>query len=199
MIDLQNARVNTAGVYVRIQGCYLFALGIRTHDGNIPVVRIGGHREGNETGWQCAKREAYEESNLQIQPRSPEVAWWADGDRIEAGLKRIPWGSGTAGECDPGLVVSYRRNGETLLSLMYYGEAEELPAPSSEVKGLLLLSSEEVHRLCRAPLTLEQYLQQGGKAILKAEFDTQLLLEPFTQLRLLSRILSMGAQAQQPA
>ena len=62
VIDLQKARINTAGAYVCIDGYYLFALGIRPYNGHIPIVRLGGHREGHETGWQCAVREAYKEA-----------------------------------------------------------------------------------------------------------------------------------------
>ena len=79
-------------------------------------------------------------------------------------------------------------------SIMYLAHAEGVPTPSSEVKGLLWLEKEEIHSLCREPLTLEQYLGRGGKAILKDEFDTRLVLEPFAQLRLLSRILSVQSE-----
>lgn len=44
-----------------------------------------------------------------------------------------------------------------------------------------------IHRLCREQLTLEEYLRRGGKALLNGEFDQSLVLEPFLQLRLLSR------------
>lgn len=73
---------------------------------------------------------------------------------------------------------------------MYLAEADGLPTPSSEVKGLLFLSEDEIQRLCREPMTLEQYLSQGGRATLKEPFDTRLVLEPFALLRLLSRILN---------
>lgn len=43
---LQNAIVNTAGAYVCIDGYFLFTIGIRPYQGRIPVVRLGGHREG---------------------------------------------------------------------------------------------------------------------------------------------------------
>jgi hypothetical protein len=75
---------------------------------------------------------------------------------------------------------------------MYLAQAEDVPMPSSEVKGILLLAKEEIHSLCRESLTLGQYLSRGGKALLNYEFDPNLLLEPFAQLRLLSRILSKG-------
>ena len=68
MFDIQGARINTAGAYVLINGLYLFTIGIKLHNGQIPVIRLGGHREENETGWQCAEREVFEEANLQIEP-----------------------------------------------------------------------------------------------------------------------------------
>ena len=191
MNRLQNARINTAGAYIRMDDCYLFAIGIRPHNGRIPVVRVGGHRERNETGWECAQREVYEETGLCVEPTHPGITYLADGDHLETELQKIQWDQLKEGEYDPCLVVTYPRMGETLLSLMYFVEAGGFPTPSSEVKGLLLFREQEIHRLCREQCTLEQFLQQGGRAILKAEFDGKLLLEPFAQLRLLSRILSI--------
>jgi 8-oxo-dGTP pyrophosphatase MutT (NUDIX family) len=190
MIDIQNARVNTAGAYICIDGYYVFAIGIRPYNGHIPIVRLGGHREEQETGWQCAVREVYEESNLHITPLLPPTTYLCNWDQIDTELQEIQWQPKVKGEPIPKLVVTYRREDKMHLSLMYLAHAEGVPKPSSEVKGLLFLREEEVHRLCQGPLTLEQYLNTGGKAILNAEFDTSLILEPFAQLRLLSRILS---------
>jgi hypothetical protein len=66
--EIKNAKINTAGAYVCIRDFYLFAIGIHPNNGNIPIVRLGGHQEENETGWQCAVREVYEEANLHIRP-----------------------------------------------------------------------------------------------------------------------------------
>ena len=194
MIDLQNATINTAGAYVCINGLYPFAIGIQPHNGHIPIVRLGGHREGHETGWQCAVREVYEETNLQIRPLLPQTTYLSDWDHIETELQEIQWQHKIEQGPIPILVVTYRRADKIFLSLMYLAHAEGLPTPSSEVKGLLLLEKEEIHSLCQEPLTLEQYLSRGGRAILKDEFDTSLVLEPFAQLRLLSRILSVESQ-----
>jgi len=194
VIDIQHARVNTAGAYVCLNGLYPFAIGIRPHNGHIPVVRLGGHREEHETGWQCAAREVYEETHLQIRPLTPLTTYLSDWDHIETELEEIRWQHETEGEPIPILVVTYRREDQISLSLMYLAHAEGLPRPSSEVKGLLLLEKEEIHHLCQEPLTLEQYLSRGGKAILNGEFDPGLVLEPFAQLRLLSRILSIPSE-----
>lgn len=189
LIDIQSARVNTAGAYVCLDGLYPFAIGTRPYDGRIPVVRLGGHREEPETAWHCAAREVYEETNLRIKPLTPPTTYLADGDHLETQLKEIQWQYETEQEHIPLLVVAYQHQDGMLLSLMYLAQAEGLPTPSSEVKGLLLLEAKDIHRLCREPLTLEQYLSDGGKALLNHEFDRSLILEPFAQLRLLSRIL----------
>jgi 8-oxo-dGTP pyrophosphatase MutT (NUDIX family) len=190
VIDIPSTRVNTAGAYVCIDGSYLFTLGTQLHNGHIPIVRLGGHREEHETGWQCALREVYEEAQLHISPQQPQTTFLSDWDHIEAELQEIEWQQQIEQEPMPLLVVTYYREDKMHLSLMYLAQAEGFPKPSSEVKGLLLLTPEEIHRLCQQPVILEQYLSRGGKAILNDEFDPRLVLEPFAQFRLLSRILA---------
>jgi 8-oxo-dGTP pyrophosphatase MutT (NUDIX family) len=194
VINVQKARINTAGAYICLDGYYLFAIGIQTHNGQIPIIRLGGHREEGETGWRCAAREVYEETNLRIQPLMPQMTYVCDWDRIDKELQEIQWLPKFEGEPIPILVVTYRRENKMHLSLMYLAQAKGAPTPSSEVIGLLLLRPEEIHRLCQEPVTLEQCLHSGGRAILNAEFDTSLVLEPFVQLRLLSRILSLQSE-----
>jgi len=193
LIDLQNANVKTAGAYVCIHGSYLFAIGIRPYHGRIPIFRVGGHRQEHETGWQCAVREVYEEASLQIKPLPTKTTLLTDGGRIELELERIRWQTSNE-EPVPLLVTAYLRNNRILLSLIYLAHTEGSPAPSSEVKGLLLLEKEQIHQLCREPVTLEEFLSSGGRAILNGEFDTRLVLEPFLQLRLLSKILSQESE-----
>ena len=194
MFNPQGARINTAGAYVIINGLYLFTIGIKLHNGHIPVVRLGGHREENETGWQCAVREVLEEANLRIEPILPQTTYLCDWDNLDAELSIIPWQHNNAQEPIPCLVVTYSREEVITVSLMYFARATGVPMPSSEVKGLLLLDEAEIHRICQGPTTLAQYLNNGGKAILSDEFNTCLMLEPFAQLRLLSKILSVQSE-----
>lgn len=187
--EIQNARINTAGAYVYFRGFYLFAIGINPHHGNIPVVRLGGHREEQETGWQCAVREVYEEAGLHIAALPSHRTYFLDWNHPDSDLQEISWANKIEQEPVPSLVVSHRRERHIILSLMYLAHAEEVPTLSSEVKGLLFLTGEEIHRLCREPQTLEQFLSSGGMVILNAEFDKSMVLEPFLQLQLLSRML----------
>jgi ADP-ribose pyrophosphatase YjhB (NUDIX family) len=192
VIDLHQTRINTAGAYVCVQGLYPFALGSRPNQGRIPVIRLGGHREQGETGWQCARREVYEETGLSIQPLAPPATYYVDFDDPEASLQQVRWERTDEQEAIPCLVVGYCRDGQSWLSLMYLAQAEQLPRPCSEIHGLLLLDREAIHWLCAASRTLEQYLARGGRALLSGEFDRSLLLEPFIQLRLLSKMMDIN-------
>ena len=190
MIEIQKAKINTAGAYVCVNGLYPFAIGTQLHNGHIPVFRLGGHRVEHETGWQCTMREVYEETSMQLRPITPATTFLLpDGDDVNTGLEKILWQHETDQEPAPMLVVAYRREGNIMLSLMYLAQADRLPIPSSEVKGLLLLDKKDIHRLCREPITLGQYLKNGGKALLNYEYDRGLVLEPFIQLQLLSRMI----------
>jgi ADP-ribose pyrophosphatase YjhB (NUDIX family) len=189
MLELQNTRINTAGAYICMDGFYIFAIGIQPYKGHIPIFRLGGHREGSETGWQCAAREVYEEANLHILPVSPQATYLSMWVQRESDLQETDWHSKTDHEPSPLLVVRYCTESDTHLSLMYLACTEGSPTPSSEVKGLLFLNRNNIHQLCNESLTLEQYLDRGGKAMLNADFNVELVLEPFAQLRLLDKIL----------
>ena len=195
-MDISKAKINTAGAYVIVKGLYPFAIGIKPNRGRIPIVRFGGHREPYETGWQCAQREVYEEANIRIRPLATRTTYLADKDQLEAELTEIRWGGPTYQDHIPLLVVADGRTEPASLSLMYLAQADEMPTPSSEIRGLLLLDEAAIHRLCQEPITLGEYLRSGGKAVLRGNFDTHLPLEPFVQLRLLSRILLAQAGTQ---
>jgi hypothetical protein len=131
----------------------------------------------------------YEEAHLEINPLPPPMTYLVDWDSMDSEIREIRWEQGVDQEPDPILVVSYYREAGVHLSLMYLAQAEGIPIPSSEVKGLLLLDKEDIHALCGEPVTLGQYLNRGGRALFSESFDTALVLEPFAQLRLLSEIL----------
>ncbi len=190
VLNLKDAYIKTAGAYVYINGLYPFAIGWKLHNGNIPVVRLGGHVEENETGWECAVREVTEEANVQIRPVISAKTYLVSAEDITLDIQEIPWEQETDGNIKPILVVAYHLECETALSLMYLAQSDEKPTPSAEVKGILLLDPESIDQICRESITLGQYLQRGGKAIFNELFDRERTLEPFIQLRILSRLFS---------
>ncbi len=192
MRDLKGANIRTAGAYVSIEGLYPFQIGRELHNGNIPVIRLGGHVEAKETGWECAVREVAEEANIRIKPIIAKKTYLvaAENDRMD--IQEIEWDGESDGGIKPLLVVAYDHiESDPTLSLMYLAQSAEMPTPSAEVKGLLLLCPESINRICQEPITLDQYLKEGGKAIFRDDFDQSRTLEPFIQLRIFSRLLKI--------
>lgn len=188
--EIQKAEIGAAGAFISIDGRFLFALGAKPHNRKIPVYRLGGHLEPDESGWDCAVREIYEETGLDITPASTPITYFLpNGDNPDSNLEVIKWQHHTSKTPTPYLVVAYQRDDTTTLSLMYRAKSNGDPQPAAEVKGLVFLTNDELHRLCQDSLTLGQFLGNGGKAILNHEFDQRMVLEPFLQVKLLSKIL----------
>ncbi|GEM_PF-5755414 len=59
---LHEAIIATARAYVLVGAAYLFAVGPNHTGPTLAIFRIGGHRNGAETPWACAAREAAEEA-----------------------------------------------------------------------------------------------------------------------------------------
>jgi ADP-ribose pyrophosphatase YjhB (NUDIX family) len=190
-LNLREATIATAGAYVLIDGCYVFAIGPTPSGNALAVFRLGGHREAHETVWQCAAREAYEEACIQIQPLSPPTTYWMDANDVDVHIQSAAWPFESVGEPLPFCVVSLQKEGTQQFSVMYLAQADEPPAPASEIRGLLLLTPADVLKVVYESVTLQRYLCEGGKAILQADFDEYLPLKPLLQLRMLARILQI--------
>jgi 8-oxo-dGTP pyrophosphatase MutT (NUDIX family) len=177
-------QILTAGAYVHVAGCFPFQVGPSPSGETLGVVRLGGHREGVETGWQCAAREAFEEAHLRLSPQQPPATYWVAAADETAFLPG-PWPLG-ADEVAP-LVVITRPEGT--LTPMYLASSQDEPIPSTEAKGLLLRRPDHIHQLVKDSLTLGQYLADGGSARLRERLPRHLVLQPFLQLRLLHILL----------
>jgi len=200
MVDFKDAQLKSAGAYVSMDGLYPFAIGWKLHNGNIPVVRLGGHVIGDETGWECARREVEEEANIRIRPVNPEKTYLVLAETPEIELQETAWDPEENGILKPLLVVAAHPTGSRpSLSLMYMAQSDEMPTPSAEVRGILLLDPESILQLCPAPVTLDQYLQRGGQAVFSGPFDRTRTLEPFLQLRILAQMLKAGIYTIPPA
>ncbi|OQR56665.1 DNA mismatch repair protein MutT, partial [Bacillus sp. CDB3] len=89
-------------------------------------------------------------------------------------------------EVDPLLIID---SPDKTLSIMYIAHSENEPNPSSETKGLLLLSVSDISLICSKEITLNDYIKQGGMAILNEKMNKELILQPFPQLLFLAELL----------
>jgi 8-oxo-dGTP pyrophosphatase MutT (NUDIX family) len=184
----------TAGAYVLTGGRFVFMVGPTKPGDKLGVVRLGGHCEAHETFWDCAAREVFEEAALRIRPLSPPATYQFEDGQSDERLTPTPWLAESPEAVPPLLVLDRRAANPPALSVMFLVSAGGTPIPSAETQGLLLLSPDEVFRLVYTPSTLDQYLQAGGQALLRADLPTHLPLEPFIQLRLLATLLEWHPQ-----
>lgn len=173
--------VRTSGAYVLYKGLFVFQVGPTKEGDKLGVVRLGGHREGKETALDTAKREVFEEAQIEIAPFNPNTTFYLSEWNEEPTKVNIN---------EPIVPILIKGNEETSYSIMYLSNTLTLPAPSSESKGLLLLSPKNVQLICQKRITLCDYQKIGGISILKTEIDVNLILQPFPQLLFLSRLLN---------
>ena len=175
-----NQNVKTSGAYVIYQGLFIFQVGPTEKADKLGVVRLGGHKELEETALETASREVFEESSMKIIPINSPITYhlseWGNHPSIIKLEEEIA----------PILV---KGNAQEPLSIMYLSYSKDAPTPSSETNGLLLLTPKDIHFICNHQITLNDFIKQNGKAILKENINKDLLLTPFPQLSFLSNLL----------
>ncbi len=169
-----------AGACVRIGDRFVFMFGPHPSGNYLGVVRLGGHREGDETPWECAAREVLEEATMHIRPVRVGTTYVV----TDGALTEVDW---APDEVRP-LMVTPFGDGVTVL---YLAESEETPAPDAETKGLLMPTLAELRHMISSPVTLEQYLNEGGQAMIRVPMERGMRLECSYQLRLLAELLTL--------
>ena len=146
------------------------------------VVRLGGHREEHETGWECAAREAWEEATLRVKPIDSPSTYWMVGEDFQP----KPWVLRSTDEVAP-IVVTTRD--KQFMTPMYLGYSDDEPVPTEETKALLLLTHADIDLIATHSITLRQYLELGGQARFRESLSLDLILEPYDHLKILHRLM----------
>jgi hypothetical protein len=177
---MNTKHVRTSGAYVLYDGLFPFQVGPTRKGDKLGVVRLGGHREEDETAVQTAVREVLEESSMKIKIISSPITYYKrDWNHLASKIQ-------TEDEVAPILIKGSDPASSTA---MYLAHSESEPRPSSETSGLLLLTSKDVDLICKQKITLNDFLTQHGRALFKRELNKNLLLEPFPQLQFLAELL----------
>lgn len=173
-------KIITSGAYVYYKRYFVFQVGPTKSGDKLGVVRLGGHIEGSETALEAAQREVFEESSLIINPVETTAMY-----TINQGMEE-PLRIEVKNELLPLLLME---RPDEFYSVMYLSHAINNPKPSSETKGLIFLTPNQVHQICDSRITLSDYLNNDGLVMLRTDINEELVLEPFPQLRFLSFLL----------
>ncbi|KAB7637906.1 NUDIX domain-containing protein [Bacillus sp. B3-WWTP-C-10-D-3] len=172
--------VRTSGAYVMYKNSFVFQVGPTSKGDTLGVVRLGGHKEADETAVETAKREVEEEASIDITILNSPTTYYKEYWNAQSKKLKVE------NKVNPILIID---SPDESLSIMYVVYSKMQPKPSSETKGLLLLSLNDIELICTGKITLNDYINQGGVAILKEKMDKELILQPFPQLMFLSELL----------
>jgi ADP-ribose pyrophosphatase YjhB (NUDIX family) len=186
---LNHQFVRKAGAYVITNHVMPFMVGPTPDNTALAVVRLGGHKEGNETAWECAQREVFEESGMRISPLAPSMTFSCPKTTQDSEITLEPIIGYQNSNQEPRPLIIGHHDTVHSLTAMYLAQSDDEPVPSMETKALILLSRNDVFRLCKQTVTLEEFESAGGKVLYKHQLDTKLPLRPFAQLIMLSMIL----------
>jgi hypothetical protein len=181
---VETKNVRTSGAYVIYQGLFPFQVGPTRKGDKLGVVRLGGHREENETAQETAIREVCEESSMTIRLVNSPVTFfkrdWNDSAiKIQSSEDIAP--------------IVIKGTDPAASTAMYLAYSNTEPEPSSETCGLLLLSRQDILLICKHKITLGNFIEQGGKALLSPEINSGLPLKPFPQLLFLAELFEKEA------
>lgn len=181
---METKHVRTSGVYIMYRGLFPFQVGPTRKGDKLGVVRLGGHREKGESAQETAIREVSEESSMDIKLVTSPITFfkkeWNDAAiKIQSSEDVAP--------------ILIKGSDPTASTAMYLAYSNTAPVPSSETTGLLLLSRKDISLICKQKITLDKFIEQGGKALLSQKINMGLPLEPFPQLRFFAELFEKEA------
>ncbi|WP_340003673.1 hypothetical protein MHH52_16685 [Paenibacillus sp. FSL K6-0276] len=181
--------VQKAGAFVLTNKRMAFMMGPTVDQSELAIVRLGGHREGAETAWECAQREVLEESQMRITPLTPSMTFYCPNTRFDIDIELEPIDKFQNASIEPRPLIVGHQNSVQSITPIFLASSDDEPVPSMETKALMLLTRKEVILLCSGTITLDEFQTLGGKVIFGQHIDGNLPFKPFGHLRMLSIIL----------
>jgi hypothetical protein len=187
MVNIQF--VEKAGAFVLTNNTMAFMMGPTPDHSELAIVRLGGHREGTETAWECAQREVFEESQMRITPLTPSISFYCPNTRFDIGIELEPIAEYDYSMFEQRPLIMGHQNSVQTVTPIFLASSEDEPVPSMETKALMLLTRKDVIRLCSNRITLDEFQSSGGTVLYGQHIDRNLPLKPFGHLIMLSIIL----------
>jgi 8-oxo-dGTP pyrophosphatase MutT (NUDIX family) len=175
-----NKQATTAGVFVLYNDLFIFMVG-PNKEGDLGVVRFGGHKENDETIIECIERELKEEASITVTLTNSPMTYYLEEWDEEPELMERDFEK----DIYP-IIIKGNRNGS--LSLTYFAYSQEEPEPDFETHGILFLELKDVEFICKELITIDDLLKCGRKALFQKELRRDIILKPGVHLKLLSTL-----------
>jgi hypothetical protein len=178
-----------AGAFVLTNKRMAFMMGPTVDQSALAIVRLGGHREGSETAWECAQREVIEESQMRITSLTPSMTFYCPNTKFDIEIELEPLAKYKYPSIEPRPLIIGHQNSKHSITPIFLASSDDEPVPSMETKALIFLTRKDVICLCSETLTLNEFQNRGGKVLVSQHIDGDLPLRPFGHLIMLSMIL----------
>lgn len=182
---IRQESIKTAGIYLLHNNRFAFMIGPDKSGESLGIVRLGGHVEDKEDIISCVRREVREEASADIILEPSPITYYKTSWETE--LYTVIDGS----DCHHPLIVCGNEERATVLHLAY---TEDPLKPSSEAYGIILLTIEEMEKLCGNEITLDEFLEQGGQLLQNKEMNRRLKLKAGPHLHFLNGLIKEGNQ-----
>lgn len=179
-IDIVDS-IKTAGVFLLYGKRFAFMVGPDKSGERLGVVRLGGHIEENEEIIDCVRREVGEEASVCIKLVSSPITFYMTN-----------WDKETHEVIDCSvfdikpIVIKGDKSGATALYLAY---TEEPLTPAAEAHGIVLLSENDIARICNEKTSLNTFISQGGELLQSKYMNFDWELSAGSHLRFLNNLI----------
>lgn len=177
--------LKTVGSFILYQNTFVFMIGPDKSGEKLGIVRLGGHIKENENYIQALKREIEEEASVKVKlinsPYSFYKRNWDDKCYYEI-TDNMPL------EIKPLIITG----DEARSTAVFFAYTEELPKPSSEAYGIILLKGNDIKDICSKKTCLKDFLKNGGTLIQQKEFDYDMEIYAGVHLIFLNKLMENG-------
>lgn len=165
-----------------------FQMGPTPDESALAIVWLGGHREANETAWECVQREVFEESQMRVTPLVPSMTFQCPKTTLDTEiiLEPVEGFQSPEKEGQPHPLIIGREATVQNVTPMFLSISHDDPIPSMEAKALILLTRNDVLRLCSERITLEEFQSSGGRVRFRQQMNRKLPFKTIAQLVMLS-------------
>lgn len=163
--------VQKAGAFVLTNKRMAFMMGPTADQSALAIVRLGGHREGAETAWECTQREVLEETQMRITPLTPSITFHCPNTRFDIEIELEPIAKFQNTGIEPRPLIVGHQNSVQSITPIFLASSDDEPVPSMETKALMLLTRKDVIRLCSETITLDEFRSLGGKVLFGQHID----------------------------
>ena len=179
-INIVNS-IKTAGVFLLYEKKFAFMVGPDKSGERLGIVRLGGHIEQNEKIIDCVKREIREEASTDIQLVSSPTTYY-----------KRSWEEETYEVLDNSIfdIKPILINGDkTRATVLFLAYAENQLIPAAEAYGIILLSEEDIVKICNEKITLSTFVSQGGELLQSQNMNFDYALNIGPHLRFLYHLI----------